>query len=99
MRFDDVLTLQSTPEVPTQAVARRVMAPRSRTEPLLEVVEEAKTCFTAAADSVRVRLQQDRAKALEGLQAGKTETLKEVEAESAAHLKTINSMGSEGKER
>ncbi len=99
MRFDDVLALQSTKELPIQAVARRVMAPRSCTDPMLEVAQDAQTCFTAAAESVRKRLQQDQAEALEGLQAEKTETLKEGEQQQTAHCEVVRSKGPKGKER
>ena len=99
MRFDDVLALQSTKEVPTQAVARRVMAPRSRTDPMLEVTDEAQDCFKNVVEAVRERLRQDQAEALESLHAEKVETLKEIEQQHSAHCEAIRSKGPEGKDR
>lgn len=86
MRFDDVLALQSAKEVPTKAVARRAKAPRSRTDPMLEVAHDAQTCFTAAADRGRERLHRDQAEALQRLQAEEKGALNEVENQQAAHL-------------
>lgn len=102
MRFEDLLQQQqgeTLRDLRTQAVARRVMAPRSCTDPMLEVAQDAQTCFTAAAESVRERFQQDQAEALEGLQAEKTETLKEGEQQQTAHCEVVRSKGPKGKER
>lgn len=103
MRLQDLLKLQQPAEdlndLRAQAVSRRALAPRSRPDPMLDIAQEAQACFAAAAESVRGRLHQDQEKVFQGLQFEMTETLKEVEAEHAAHLKFLNSMGLDGKER
>lgn len=66
MRFDDLLKLQ-TDGLRSQAVGRRALAPRSRTDPMLEVAQEAEVCFEDQVENVRQRLQREEGHSLDAI--------------------------------